>query len=67
MMTMESKLKIAVRSCANYTQAGCIGCMMTSHAGSLLLRIDSDYENKPCIADSGKCQYFETIVNPQED
>ena len=52
----------ARRDCANYFNGTCLGVMMGREEGKLVFCIDKDFAGMECIADSGKCQYFNNIV-----
>ena len=60
-MVKNSKLRTAMKYCANWDSGDCLGCMMSSSNKVLIFRILSKFANKPCQVDK-KCDYFKNIV-----
>lgn len=49
--------------CANWNNGKCLGCMMSSKNGVLMVEIDSKLADKECIVTDG-CDYFDRVVVP---
>ena len=62
-MVKDSKIRTAMKHCANWDSGDCLGCMMSSSNKVLIFRILSKFANKPCQVDK-KCDYFKNIVMP---
>lgn len=62
-MVKDSKIRTAMKYCANWDSGDCLGCMMGSSNKVLIFRILSKFANKPCQVDE-KCDYFNNIVVP---
>ena len=62
-MVKNSKIRTAMKHCANWDSGDCLGCMMNSSNKVLIFRILSKFANKPCQVDE-KCDYFNNIVVP---
>ena len=62
-MVKDSKIRTAMKYCANWDSGDCLGCMMSSSNKVLIFRILSNFANKPCQVDE-KCDYFNNIVVP---
>ena len=62
-MVKDSKIRTAMKYCANWDSGDCLGCMMSSSNKVLIFRILSKFANKPCQVDK-KCDYFKNIVMP---
>ena len=52
----------ARKHCANYNVGKCLGVMFVRKEGKLSMVYDSNFANKDCVADCGKCQDFNQIV-----
>ena len=62
-MVKNSKIRTAMKHCANWDSGDCLGCMMSSSNKLIIFRILSKFANKPCQVDE-KCDYFNNIVVP---
>jgi hypothetical protein len=62
-MVKDSKLRTAMKHCANWDSGDCLGCMMNSCNKVLIFRILSKFANKSCQVDK-KCDYFNNTVVP---
>ena len=62
-MVKNSKIRTAMKHCANWDSGNCLGCMMNSSNKLIIFRILSKFANKPCQVDE-KCDYFNNIVVP---
>ena len=62
-MVKDSKIRTAMKYCANWDSGDCLGCMMSSSNKVIIFRILSKFANKPCQVDE-KCDYFKNIVMP---
>ena len=62
-MVKNSKIRTAMKHCANWDSGDCIGCMMSICNKVIIFRILSKFANKPCQVDK-KCGYFNNIVVP---
>ena len=62
-MVKDSKIRTAMKHCANWDNGDCIGCMMSICNKVIIFRILSKFANKPCQVDK-KCDYFNNIVAP---
>jgi hypothetical protein len=58
-----SKIRTAMKHCANWDSGDCIGCMISICNKVIIFRILSKFANKPCQVDK-KCDYFNNIVAP---
>ena len=62
-MVKDSKIRTAMKHCANWDNGNCLGCMMSSRNKMIIFRILSKFANKPCQVDK-RCDYFNNIVAP---
>ena len=50
-MVKDSKIRTAMKHCANWDSGDCLGCMMSSSNKVIIFRILSKFANKPCQVD----------------
>lgn len=60
-MVKNSKIRTAMKHCANWDSGDCLGCMIKSSDKKIIFRILSKFANKPCQVDK-RCDYFNNIV-----
>ena len=59
---MKKAETLARRECANYNGGKCLGVMFARVNSKLMVKIDGNFAEKECIANSSKCGYFNQIV-----